>query len=197
MIITTKKVMRPRNPHDFYPTPYPLARQMIEQYAPYQVPPSFVLDMGAGSGVFGDAARAAYPSAYITGVDIRPLSRPRSYDYWLTGGYDFLLNDESEVFDLVIGNPPYRYAEAFVRRGLSLLTHGGTMVLLLRLAFLEGQERGRGLWCEHLPKEVAVLCQRPSFTGDAGTDATAYAVFVWQKTVWQCVPPRLSWLDWK
>lgn len=77
---------------------------------------------------------------------------------------------------LVVMNPPFTHAEAFVRRALDELAPGGTVAALLRLGFLEGQARAP-LHREH-PADVLVLPRRPSFTGK-GTDASAYAWFVW------------------
>ena len=99
---------------------------------------------------------------------------------------------EGHFYDLVIGNPPYKYAEPFVRRALDRTRTHGYVVFLLRLAFLEGRDRSKGLWQEYPPQTVAVCGARPSFTGNGKTDATAYAVFVWQKD-WHGTP-ALTWL---
>jgi hypothetical protein len=86
-----------------------------------------------------------------------------------------------------MGNPPYSHAEAFIRKHMTLLDAGGHCVQLLRLAFLEGQRRRRGLWKEFPAKTIYVLGKRPSFTGDGRTDATAYAIFLWERG-WQGAP---------
>lgn len=182
-IITTTKTLRPRHWADFYPTPRPFADETVRVIAPLiQQANPFMLDPGAGDGIFGDAFKAVYPGSVVCGTDLRPLSRPRSYDYWYTGGYDFSKRPRRRepLFDVVIGNPPYNKAEEFVRLGLSLLTPGGVLAYLLRLAFLEGQDRGADLYECYPPRKVWVCSERPSFTGDGNTDATAYAVLVWQ-----------------
>jgi hypothetical protein len=76
----------------------------------------------------------------------------------------------------VVMNPPYTFAEAFVRRALAEIAPGGTVAALLRLGFLEGQ--ARAAFHRAHPADVLVLPRRPSFTG-RGTDASAYAWFVW------------------
>lgn len=86
----------------------------------------------------------------------------------------------SVLNDLIIGNPPYELAEEFVRQSFKILAPGGTIVFLFRLAFLEGQERGVGLWREFPPIRVATCSRRPSFTGNGKTDSTAYACFYWR-----------------
>lgn len=90
---------------------------------------------------------------------------------------------------------PYADAEIFVRRSLQLLKTKGHLIFLLRLAFLESQTRGNGLWQQYPPKEVHVLVERPSFTGNGKTDETAYAIYIWQKGVYG--NPTLHWLSWR
>lgn len=86
----------------------------------------------------------------------------------------------TDKFDLIIGNPPYEYAEEFTRQALRLLAPNGRIVFLFRLAFLEGQDRGVGLWRDHPPYRVATCSRRPSFTGNGKTDSTAYACYYWR-----------------
>ncbi len=98
----------------------------------------------------------------------------------------------NEEWNLIAGNPAYRDAEKWVRTSLNLLEPGGHLLFLLRLAFLEGQARGSGLWREHPPKAVGVCCKRPSFTGNGRTDALAYMFVLWEKG-WRG-EPRLKWV---
>jgi len=183
---------RVRDEHDFYPTPAGLCRRSLDLVSDRE--PWFILDPGAGAGPWGQAARVRWPWARIDGVDLRPIPRPTGYNEWYAG-CDYLAHPFLMQYDLIIGNPPYKYAEAFIRRSLGLLAPWGEMVLLLRLAFLEGQARGVGLWRDARPAHVAVCSRRPSFTGNAKTDATAYAVFVWRKG--HTGSTELSWLDWE
>lgn len=197
MIITTDKQMRPRDQHDFYPTPLAVASaalELIPQTNQYRV-----LDPGAGTGVWGQAAHKRYPNAWIAGVELRNVLPNGYYTCWYQERdyLDPLLM--LPQFDLIIGNPPYKHAEAFIRRSFEVLNDGGCILFLLRLAFLEGQARARGLYREFPLKEVHVLSARPSFIPEgekAGrTDATAYAIFIWEKG-WTG-DTRLAHLDWK
>lgn len=199
MIITTDKQMRPRDPDDFYPTPAGLCDAALAILPPGFCPDR-ILDPGAGAGPWGAAARDRWgPAPYIVGSKLRTTTPPASYDYWAIG--DFLTDPAfapdpvsfPPMVDLVIGNPPYKHAEAFVRRSLALTRPGGYVAFLLRLAFLEGQARGAGLWREFPPAHVAVCSRRPSFTGNGKTDATAYAVIVWR--VGTAVTSTLSFLS--
>ena len=72
-----------------------------------------------------------------------------------------------------------------------MLEDGGYIIQLLRLNFLEGQARGRGIHKRHPPQKVVVCAGRVSFTGDGKSNATAYAFFIWQKG-W-LGKPSLEW----
>lgn len=184
-IITTTKVLRTRDRHDYYPTPTGLVKAAInllpeQDYKAY--------DPGAGDGVWGKCLKDRFPASKIIGIDIRPLMPPPFYE-WHVG--DFLLSDLG-TYNLFLGNPPYKFAEAFVRKSLQHVE--GQVLFLLRLAFLEGQKRCEGLWKDYPPKEVHVLGRRPSFTGNGKTDATAYALFLWDTTYRG--DTLLKWLNW-
>lgn len=193
-IIMTTKELRPRQKNDFYPTPYELVRAGLEKIE-YEIPyPRNVLDPGAGNGVWGREVRRLWSAAPIMGIEIDPtFAKPSVYEWWNV--VDYLDKDVSGVtFDLIVGNPPYRQAERFIRKSFELLEPKGHIFFLLRLAMLESQRRAKGLWQEHRPKKVYVLGRRPSFTGNGKTDATAYALYLWQKG-WQG-ETTLDWLMW-
>jgi hypothetical protein len=162
-IIQTDKELRPRDADDHYPTPNAFVQSALN-LVPDHIHVSHIIDPGAGSGAFGTSAKQRWPDAKITGIETRDIPKPAAYTYWLNMSYVGL--SLGVQVDLVIGNPPYKYAEDAVRFGWEHLRPGGYMVYLLRLAFLEGQKRHYGLWREMPPDHVAVCSNRPSFTGD-------------------------------
>lgn len=178
-----------RRQEDFYPTPEPPVIAALD-CLPSGFMPHTILDPGAGTGVWGDVARRRWPDAAITGTELRSELPTSAYNAWRDG--NFLTMPWYQTFDLVIGNPPYKLAEEFVRRSVELTNHNGYIVLLLRLGFLEGQARGESLWRELRPAKVAVSSMRPSFTGDGKTDGSAYATFVWQ--IGYHGPTMLDWM---
>jgi hypothetical protein len=87
---------------------------------------------------------------------------------------DFLSDDGTRrIFDVAIGNPPYRLAMEFIQVALRRARY---VAFLLRLGFLESKSRHD--FMRRCPPDVYVLPDRPSFSGK-GTDATAYAWMVW------------------
>lgn len=178
---------------EFYPTPAGLCRAALklDPLMSTGIIKS-ALDFGAGSGVWGEEFKELNPNADITGVEIRSLHKPIAYDFWYEG--DYLDVEFPDGFDLIFGNPPFSLAEDFIRKGLSELHDNRYMIVLVRLAFLESQKRHFGLFKEFPPKEVHVLSRRPSFSGNKKTNATAFAIFIWQtRTTNHTI---LDWLYW-
>lgn len=183
---------------DVYPTPNWAVEQILNAalLSPYHR--LRILDPGAGSGVWGAIASSTIRSE-VWGVELRDLGEPLAeFDQWF-GGTDYLkwlpssdLFGNERRFDLIIGNPPYSLAEEFIRHSFDLLAPGGQVIFLLRLAFLEGQARAKGLWVECQPERVLVLPKRPSFSGNGKTDAVAYAAFYWRQGFKGT--PALGWL---
>lgn len=198
-IIQTTKELRPREENDHYPTPRELVKAILtEKYIDGLCQSAGtthlnVLDPGAGNGVWGDVLHYVAPLATIVGVERRKVPVPLHYSSWYNEDFT-LWSEHQPTYHLIAGNPPYRYAEQFVRIGHSLLSESGEMVFLLRLCFLEGQKRSVGLWKEMRPYRAQVLNRRPSFTGNRKTDATAYMVAYWRKGF--VGQTTLDWLEW-
>jgi len=206
-IIQTDKPLRKRDEFDFYPTPIELCRAVVNLLPDNWKRTSLhVLDPGAGSGVWGEAVRERYKYCTISGVEIRDLPHPKPYTFWHPNT-DFLeFSKKPFSYDIIIGNPPYKLAEKFIFESFEMLAPGGWLVFLLRLAFLESKQRYDNLFKSNLskPNHVYVSVRRPSFTGDGKTDATAYAIYLWNK---RFIPRHLAtnkhemvttlhWLDW-
>lgn len=93
----------------------------------------------------------------------------------LSQGVDYLTSPLPFV-ELIVTNPPFTLAIEFLTKSL---THGLTIVYLLRLNFL-GSKKRKPFFELNRPTHLYVLSSRPSFTG-SGTDATEYAWFVWDR----------------
>ena len=116
------------------------------------------------------------------------------YDVWSTDlidrGYcdkqlDFLVCEDRFDGD-IITNPPYKYAQEFVEKGIELTKN--KMALFLKIQFLEGKAR-RKLYDKYPPHTVYVsssriLCAKNGefdYMRAHGGSAVAYAWFVWYK----------------
>lgn len=174
-LILNKPLRRERHMNDAYYTPPEFVTAGL---ALVDGTPKTILDPGAGLGSWGEGARQRWPLADITGVEIEPREPPHPYSYWYPMDY---LGRRWGSVDLIIGNPPYVQAEAFIRHSLAQLTYGGVCVFLLRLAYLESQRRGQGLFQEHPPVEVSVCTRRPRFYGIKGNGGTAFAFVKWRR----------------
>lgn len=121
---------------------------------------------------------------------------------------DYLFGPDSHFSrtDWTITNPPFRLAEQFVERALRLSNIGVAMIV--RSAFLEGQERCEALFTEHPPAVVLQLSERCGmFKGRlmrlgtkyldregkerSAATATAYCWVIWRH---QHTDTRLRWI---
>ena len=98
---------------------------------------------------------------------------------------DFLSCTEPFVGD-IITNPPYKYAQEFVEKALSLIPAGNKVAMFLKIQFLEGKQR-RKLFEVAPPKVIYVATNRLNcakngdFTKCDYSSAVCYAWFIWEK----------------
>jgi SAM-dependent methyltransferase len=208
MVIITKD-KKQRWVDDFYPTPIELCRKIVNHFVVDSSPmvqqgqDQLVLDPGCGSGNFGRAIKEVYPKCIVVGVDtVDRLTDTENYKYYsrfLT--LDF--NSPPQVgsirgdFRLVIGNPPFKHAEQFVK--MSHILCEWQIVFLFKLAFLEGQRRAAEFFPVYLPTEVSTLNARVSWDGSGKSNDQAHAIFEWRPHYREhnLTDTRLTWLEWK
>lgn len=99
---------------------------------------------------------------------------------------DFLFPPyETDKFDWVITNPPFRLAEEFIARALGTSRVG--VAMLARTVFLEGVGRHTRLFSLTPPTKFVQFTERvPMVKGRVdpkASTATSYAWFVWEKYV--------------
>jgi SAM-dependent methyltransferase len=206
-IYTDKKDLLPeRHPDDFYETPIELCREVFSFFpvklkisVPNKWTPAVrILDTGCGTGVWGRAlAEVAgnLDALSLFGIDIENRFKDKDkYPYNEVVIADYFQHEFPFKFDLIVGNPPYKYAEEFVRASLSSLKDVGVLAFLLRTTFLNSQKRTLGLYKEYPPKTVYISGRRPSFSGDGKTNAEDYCVIVWVKGY--SGKTRLKWFMW-
>lgn len=158
-----------RAANDFYETP----RTAIEAFLPHVSRTESWLDAGCGNGAIGLVLQAHGLTIQGVELDDERASVARTRGLHTTTG-DFL--SQKWLVGGVIMNPPFSFAEDFVRHALACVGANGRVYALLRLAFLEGQKRAS--FHREFACDVFVLSRRPSFTR-GGTDSAAYAWFAW------------------
>ena len=83
----------------------------------------------------------------------------------------------------IVTNPPYKYAEEFVRNSIDVVTNNHKVCMFLKLTFLEGKKR-KQLFKQFPPKVIYVMSSRVECGKNGqfnGVSAVCYAWFVWQK----------------
>jgi len=141
-----------------------------------------ILDLGAGEGAWGEAAREHWPSAFIHGVELRRVTKPASYSLWsIIDMQEWNQCYAAQPFDIVIGNPPYCLAEQAVRIGLERVRDGGYVMQLLPITFLTSQGRRDGLFKEYPLYSYAQYSQRISWTDNGKTPPRDHALYLWKK----------------
>lgn len=113
------------------------------------------------------------------------------------GGVDFLAETQTWGGD-IITNPPYKYAQEFVEKGLELLQDGRKLALFMGIQFLEGKKRKK-LFEKFPPRTVYVSSSRLNcaMNGDFEkynqNSARAYCWYVWEKG-WHG-DPVIKWIN--
>lgn len=172
--------VEPADSLDFFPTPPWGTRALCAHVLPRfetvdartGLYPLNALDPGCGEGHMALALRDYFP--VVTASDVFP------YGFGDVG--DFL--HPSEIYaprDWVIMNPPFNLAVEFVKRAFEVARRG--VAVLVRTAFLEGEERHDTLFARTPPALVAQFIERlPMHRGRwvvNGKTATSYCWLVW------------------
>lgn len=109
---------------------------------------------------------------------------------------DYLFGEWWEPTDWTITNPPFRLAEQFISKALSLSEHGVAMIV--RSAFLESVGRHERLFSVTPPSHVLQFTERVVMhkgrLAPEGSTATAYCWLVWlqgweEDTVFNWIAP--------
>ena len=98
---------------------------------------------------------------------------------------DFLSDDNTYFNGDIVTNPPYKYAQEFVEKALSIIPEGNKVAMFLKLTFLEGKRR-KQLFKTNPPIRVWVSSSRLKCALNGKFDemtgsAASYAWYVWEK----------------
>ena len=170
-----------RERDDFYPTP-PKATKALLSVESFE---GGIWEPACGDGAISKVLEEAGYSVLSTDLVDRGYGQ---------GGIDFLL-DYQTAADNIVTNPPFKFAEQFVRHALGRSRR--KVAILDRLAWLEGKARKR-LYAESPIARVWVFSERvPMLRGGdqmmaGGGGMIAFAWYVWEHGY--TGKPTLGWL---
>ena len=177
---------------DFYPTPQDLADHVASDLRELWAPVEgtlHLLDPGAGTGRITRALRSSFRRDHIVSLELPDQHR---FEDLVNSGASAVVEDDYLMpcesygpFDLIVANPPFTHAEAFVRRSLSLMRdrEESTVAMLVRLGFLASKER-EDLFATFPHDAMRVCVPRPNFQEgqpEKHGDSADYAFLFWGK----------------
>lgn len=172
--------------NDFYETPPEAVHALLK----VETLPRVIWEPAAGRGAIVNVLRS-YGHEVIAS-DLVDYGEPLQYTR-----RDFLMEIRTpEGCECIVTNPPYKLANQFVRHGLRRCSK---VVMLLRLAFLEGTSRNdlidgmlARVWVfrNRLP-----MMHREAWTGPRSTSRLAFAWFVFERE--HTGPAQLDRVTWE
>jgi hypothetical protein len=99
---------------------------------------------------------------------------------------DFLSMENNEQVNYhIITNPPYRFANDFIVKAMTVLKSGNKLALFLPIRYLEGKAR-KQIFKQYPPKKIYVsssrlICAINGNFDEMKNSAVSYAWFVWEK----------------
>jgi hypothetical protein len=155
-----------------------------------------VLEPGSGPGTFCEASKDFTPNRKKPPTGVEMVPPPRLYPGHTLVQRNFLDWKTKSRVDLCVTNPPFTYANAFMKKSVKLLTPTGLCMFLMRVGVAGGLERME-MWQEEINLiEVCMVAPRPGFTYDGETDASEYAFFLFDGKQPCSQETRLTWLLW-
>ena len=164
-----------RQQHDFYATE-PKALELLLKLEPFS---TNIWEPACGQGHLSDVLTKY--GHIVKNTDLIDRNYPS------TTILDFLAIDNIQPFNGdIITNPPYKYAEQFVQKALSLIPANNKVAMFMGIQFVEGKKRKSFL--QHNPiKTIYVSSSRLNcakngdFKKSNHSSARCYAWFIWQK----------------
>lgn len=175
--ITGGKGNRTREEHDFYATPKE-ATELFLSYHDLSYAETF-LEPSCGMGHISKVIKKKFPKAVVDSYDLID----RGYGI---GGVDYLKNNLERKYDVVITNPPFKYAYEFIEKGLK--DSNNEVIMFAKIQFLETLKRAE-LFKNTPLKYVYVHSKRVSpmrggkhldENGKPWSSAMCFCWFVWE-----------------
>lgn len=162
-----------RSATDFYPTP-PEATSALASY------------MGLrGLTVWEPACGAGHMCRALEAAGAKVVASELHGQGYGTAGIDYLTAELPDDIDAIVTNPPFKFAEQFIRRSIQ---HGRPFAMLLKGQYWHSAKR-RSLFEQHRPRAVLPLTWRPDFHfGTKGGSPTMEVIW----TIWDAAPAEMT-----
>ena len=163
-----------RESNDFYATPFEATEKLcgVESFS------GVIWENACGVGSISEILESRGYETFNTDLLNRGYSKQNRT-------LDFLKEDLPEGYNFnIVTNPPYKYAKEFVEKGCGYLSEDKKMCMLLKLTFLEGQDRHK-MFEQFPPERIHVFSKRITCAMNADWEkykesgAVAYAWYVW------------------
>jgi hypothetical protein len=182
-------------PTEFFATPFGLVEGCIDALLSIHNTPRMVLDAGAGTGHWGLVLKNKLPTSTIAGIDNYFPWPKKWYDMWIANDYFKAWDNDSSIFNWVIGNPPFKQILPWVQRSLELIDQHGVVGLLAPLGFAAAQKYNVVTRGPQAFNKMFFIQPRPSFTNNGVTAVrTDYGFFVWRKSGF--APQAHGFINW-
>lgn len=158
--------------NDVYQTP----PEAVEALLRAENLPSIIWEPACGPGSIVRVLRSSGRQVYAT--DLVDYASPDQDQF----GWDFLMETQLPLgVEAVVTNPPFKNANEFVEKALSLCPR---VYMLLRLAFLESERRsqildGGQLARVHVFRNRLPMMHREGWEGPKSGNSMCFACFVW------------------
>lgn len=188
----------PWQEHELFPTPPWATRALFEHVLPAVWDKSYkadvILEPAAGLGHMAAVLDEYCDNVFASDIYNYPMADGRDAFATRIATHDFLSEDHECDVDWVITNPPFSLAHAFLARALTCASRG--VALLLRIQWMEGQDRYKDVFTPTPPSLIAPFVERvPMCEGGYdpnGSTASMYAWFVWVKNLHGLLPAPLT-----
>ena len=168
-----------REQHDYYATEPKAVRLFLE----IEKFDGKIWECACGEGSLSEEMKRLGYDVYSS--DLVDRGYGEQFDF-LSGNMSNYLSETNKTIDMnIITNPPYKYANDFIVKALSIMKEGKKLALFLPIRYLEGKARKK-IFKENPPKIIYVSSSRlicainGEFHKQKGS-AVSYAWFVWDK----------------
>lgn len=175
-----------REEHDFYAT-NPKAMEIAMP---------FLEKAGLSKDVWECACGQGHLSRVLTAHGYNVVSTD-AVDRGFGSVQDFLTVEGTNKYSCdIVTNPPFKFAEQFVKKGMDLITYGHKVCLFLKVQFLESKSRYE-LFKNYPLKELLVYSERQQCAKDAAFEkytatTQCYCWFIFEKGY--TGKPTIDWI---